>query len=110
MDRIEQKKVRRQRRKKHIRKRIAGTGDRPRLTVFRSLKQTLVEASSLSKELRDARKLGGNVTGAERVGTLLAQRAVAQGIRRVVFDRNGYKYHGRVKALAEAARKGGLVF
>jgi large subunit ribosomal protein L18 len=122
MDKTSQKGSRRTRRKKHIRKRLFGTDGRPRLTVFRSLKhiyaqliddvagRTLVEASTLSKELRESRGLGSNIKGAEQVGALLAQRAVLQGIRKVVFDRSGYKYHGRIKTLAEAARNGGLQF
>lgn len=122
MERIKQKLVRRQRRQKRIRKTIFGTPERPRLTVSRSLKhiyvqlvddtagRTLVEASSLSKELRGGLKKGSDRAAAEQVGTLLAQRAGGCGIEQVVFDRNGYKFHGRVKALAEAARKSGLKF
>jgi len=122
MERIKQKQVRRQRRQKRIRKKIFGTPERPRLTVSRSLKhiyvqlvddtagRTLVEASSLSKELRGALKKGSDRAAAEQVGVLLAQRAGGCGIEQVVFDRNGYKFHGRVKALAEAARKSGLKF
>ena len=122
MERIEQKKVRRERRQKRIRKAVFGTPDRPRLTVSRTLKhiyaqvvddtagRTLVEASSLNKEFRSALKTGGDKAAAEKVGALLAQRAGAEGIQKVVFDRNGYRFHGRVKALAEAARKAGLKF
>ena len=117
------KQVRRQRRKRHVRKRITGTPDRPRLTVFRSHKyiyaqiiddaagRTLVAASSLDSATRE--KLAdktGNQAAAEVVGTSLAARAVEAGIKSVVFDRNGYPYHGRVRKLAEAARKGGLKF
>jgi len=117
---MKQKIQRRVRRKKRVRKRISGTADRPRLTVFRSVKniyaqlvddhlgRTLAEASTLSKELRGGVGYGGNVAAAVRVGKLLGERALAQGIRQVAFDRNGYRYHGRVKALAEAAREAGL--
>ena len=108
------------RRKKRVRKRIYGTVDCPRLTVFRSLKniyaqliddaagRTLASASTMGKDLQGQVGYGGNVSAASAVGKLLAERALATGIKRVVFDRNGYKYHGRVKALAEAAREAGL--
>jgi len=120
MDRIEQKKKRRLRRKMRVRKTIFGTADCPRLTVSRSLQniyaqliddgagRTLAEASSVSKELAGSLKSGGNKQAAAEVGKLLGQRAGAKGISRAVFDRNGYKFHGRVKALAEAAREAGL--
>jgi large subunit ribosomal protein L18 len=115
-----EKAVRRQRRKKRIRKAIFGTPERPRLTVFRSLKHlyaqliddttgnTLVAADTRTKEFRDGGDSGGNVAAAKRVGKLLGERAAAKGIRQAAFDRNGYKYHGRVKALADAAREAGL--
>jgi large subunit ribosomal protein L18 len=105
-----------------LRRRVRGTAARPRLAVFRSLKhisaqlidddagRTLVAADSRSKEFRQRHGSGGNVAAARAVGELLAQRARAAGIERVVFDRGGYMYHGRVKALAEAARAGGLQF
>ena len=110
--------------KRHYRLRrwVRGTAARPRLAVFRSLNhiyaqvvddetgRTLVEADSRSKEFRTGQPRGGNVAAAKAVGTLLAQRAKAAGLGRVVFDRGGYKYHGRVKALADAARAGGLEF
>ncbi|ACX52603.1 MULTISPECIES: 50S ribosomal protein L18 [Ammonifex] len=111
----------REKRRLRVRKKIHGTAERPRLNVFRSLKHiyaqiidddrgvTLVSASSLSPELR-GKINGGNVEGAAAVGRLLAEKARAKGITKVVFDRAGYKYHGRVKALAEAAREGGLEF
>ena len=115
-----QKKMQRRiRRKKHVRKVVSGTGDRPRLTVFRSNKniyaqivddaqgQTLVSASSREK---DQSTVGGNIDAAKAVGEALAAKAVGQGIKKVVFDRNGYPYHGRVRELADAARKGGLEF
>lgn len=105
-----------------VRQRVRGTAARPRLSVFRSLKhvyaqliddeagRTLVAVSSLAPELRAALKGGGNVAAARLVGELLARKATAAGIARVVFDRGGYQYHGRIKALAEAARAGGLQF
>jgi len=105
---------------KRIRQRLSGTAERPRLAVFRSVKhiyvqviddhkgRTLVSASSNEKNA--ASKSGGNIAGAKEIGKLIAQRAQAEGIKRVVFDRGGYLYHGRVKALAEAARAGGLEF
>ena len=110
--------------KRHYRLRrwVQGTAARPRLAVFRSLNhiyaqvvddetgRTLVAADSRSKEFRTGQPRGGNVAAAKAVGTLLAQRAKAAGLGRVVFDRGGYKYHGRVKALADAARAGGLEF
>lgn len=105
-----------------IRKKIAGSGQRPRLNVYRSLDhiyvqliddasgKTLLSASSLDKELRKSKKSGGNIDAAKAVGKLIADRAKAQGIEAVVFDRGGYLYHGRVKALAESARASGLKF
>jgi len=111
---------RRLRIKKRIRKKISGTPERPRMSVFRSNKniyvqliddvngRTLVSASSRVKEIR---QIQGNKTQiAAEVGKLIAQRALKAGITAVVFDRNGYLYHGRVKALAEAARQNGLKF
>jgi large subunit ribosomal protein L18 len=112
------------REKRHYRLRrwVRGTAARPRLAVFRSLNhiyaqvvddetgRTLVAADSRSKEFRAGQPRGGNVAAAKAVGTLLAQRAKAAGLARVVFDRGGFKYHGRVKALADAARAGGLEF
>ncbi len=112
----------RQRRKVSIRKRIHGTAERPRLSVFRSTKHiyaqlvddsaghTLASASTLSPELREREGCGGNRTAAEAVGQLIAQKAGENSITQVVFDRNGYLYHGRIKALADAARKAGLDF
>jgi large subunit ribosomal protein L18 len=111
------------RRKKRVRKRIRGAPDKPRLTVFRSAKHiyaqiiddiratTLVDASSLSKEYRPLiQGKGGNRAGAAMIGEFIAKRAKAKGIDKVVFDRNGFLYHGRVKALADAAREHGLKF
>jgi large subunit ribosomal protein L18 len=108
----------RQRIHARIREKLAGTAARPRLNVYRSLNhiyaqvvddqngETLVSASSLSLKL----KTGGNVAAAKEIGKAVAERAVEKGIKRVVFDRGGYLYHGRVKALADAAREAGLEF
>jgi len=105
-----------------IRQRVRGRSQAPRVNVFRSLKhiyaqiiddssgQTLVAASTLDKEVRKTLKSGGSVAAAKVVGKILADRAKAAGLTRVVFDRGGYAYHGRVKALAEAARESGLQF
>lgn len=111
------------RRKKSIRKKIRGIASHPRFCVFRSAKhiytqiindetgQTLVAASTLTSELRSQLKEGtGNIKAAKQVGAFIAQRAMEKGIKRVVFDRNGFLYHGRVKALAESAREAGLEF
>ena len=104
---------------KRIRQRVKGTPERPRLAVYRSLAhiyvqvvddragRTIVSASSNEK---DSAANGGNVAGAKEIGRLIAERAKAQGIAKVVFDRGGYLYHGRVKALADAAREAGLEF
>jgi len=112
----------RKRRHKRVRKKVFGTPERPRLNVFRSLKHiyaqiiddtaghTLVAASTLDPELRDKIKGLTKKEQAREVGFLLAKRALEKGIKRVVFDRGGYKYHGRVKALADASREGGLEF
>ena len=114
------KNVSRQKRHLRIRQNLAGTAEKPRLNVFRSNKQiyaqiidavtgkTLCSASSLDKEL--ALSNGSNVEAATAVGTLVAKRALALNIEAVVFDRGGYLYHGRVKALADAARAAGLKF
>lgn len=111
----------RHRRKQHIRKSIRGTAARPRLTVFRSARhiyaqiiddtegKTLVAASTLSEDLKGL-EAGGNIDAAKHVGQLVAKRAIEAGVSTVCFDRNGYLFHGRVKALADAAREGGLVF
>ena len=105
-----------------IRKNLNGTETRPRLCVFRSNKhiyaqivddskgRTLAAASSLDEETRGAVKQGGNIAAAKAVGKVVAKRAIDKGIQNVLFDRGGYIYHGRVKALAEAAREAGLKF
>ncbi len=119
---IKKKRLNHQRRRGRVRQKISGTGARPRLAVFRSLKHiyaqlindelgvTVAEASSLSPELKENLSNGGNIAAAESVGTLIAQKAKQEGIDGVVFDRGGHLYHGRIKALAEAARAGGLKF
>jgi large subunit ribosomal protein L18 len=105
-----------------VRKKIEGTTQRPRLNIFRSAKHmyaqiiddtkgiTLAAASTQDKELKDAVSNGGNVEAARKVGELIAKRAKENGIEKVVFDRGGYLYHGRVQALADAAREAGLEF
>ena len=110
------------RRKSRVRKKVYGDGNRPRLTVFRSLRHvyaqiidddngvTLVAASTMNKDFADQDKFGGNIEAATEIGKDLARKAMAVGIRQVRFDRNGYKYHGRIKALADAARESGLAF
>ena len=113
----------RSRRKQRVRKKVQGTAERPRLTVYRSLRhiyaqvinditgQTLIAASTLSKELRGKKlQAMGNTKAAQAVGELVAQEALERGIKKVVFDRNGFLYHGRIKTLAEAARQKGLEF
>ncbi len=121
MNKSKQKNIRRQRRRIGIRKRVSGTPTRPRLAIYRSLNHmyaqviddmagtTLVSASSRDKEAK-IDGTSGNSKAAESVGALLAQRAKAAGITEVVFDRGGFKFHGRIKAFADAARKGGLDF
>ena len=116
------KTLRRQRRKRRIRKRLFGTADRPRLSVTRSLRniavqiidddagRTLVQAGTANKDIRPDIGYGGNIQAAQRIGQIIAERAKASGIEAVVFDRNGRDYHGRLKGLAEAAREGGLKF
>ncbi len=117
------KVLRRIRRKLRIRKKIFGTAERPRLSVYRSLKHiyaqiidderghTLVSASTLDREIRPlVAGVRPKIAQAEIVGRILGERALKLGIQKVAFDRNGYKYHGRVKALAEAARQAGLQF
>ena len=110
------------RRHHRVRLRVFGTAQRPRLNVFRSnthlyaqviddtTGRTLLSASTLDKELTGTVKNGGNVTAAAAVGRLVAERALKANVTAVVFDRGGYKYHGRIKALAEAAREKGLKF
>jgi large subunit ribosomal protein L18 len=125
MERAE-KVLRRKKRHLRVRKKVVGLPDRPRLCVYKSLKhiyaqividppsgscRVLTGASTLSPEIReDVKKIKGKIEKAKLVGKLIAERAKKIGITKVVFDRSGYKYHGRVKALAEGAREGGLEF
>ncbi len=112
-----------ERRKARVRRSIkAAAGLRPRLSVFRSSKHiyaqviddkagaTVASASTMEKELRGSLKTGANIGAAKAVGKLVAERAAAKGVKEVVFDRGSYLYHGRIKALADAAREGGLSF
>jgi large subunit ribosomal protein L18 len=111
-----------QKRHRRLRRTLSGTADRPRLAVFRSnnhiyaqvidddAQSTLCAASTLDKDLRTSLKAGGTCDASEAVGQLVARRALAKGIQQVVFDRGGNLYHGRVKALADAAREAGLQF
>ena len=115
---IRQRNVIRQRVHFRIRQKMQGTAERPRLNVYRSLNhiyaqiiddakgETLLSASTLAAKA----KTGGNVAAAKQVGKLVAERAIEKGIKKVVFDRGGYLYHGRIKALADAAREAGLEF
>jgi large subunit ribosomal protein L18 len=112
----------RQRRGFRVRKRVRGTSERPRLTVFRSHKhvyaqivddstgRTLASASTVDKDLASEVKYGGNKTAAATIGKAIAKRAIAAGVNQVAFDRGSCQYHGRVAALADAAREGGLKF
>jgi large subunit ribosomal protein L18 len=121
-DKNKDKQIRLQRRKWSVRARIFGTPQRPRLSVFRSDKhiyaqliddyagKTLAAASSTVNEVRGDLKNGGNIEAAKRVGRAIAERAKSAGITMAAFDRGGRKYHGRIKALADAAREGGLKF
>ena len=122
MDRNKKKTIRRGRRKTGIRKRILGMPERPRLSVFRSAKHiygqviddskdaVLATASTMEPDLRESLKWGGNCEAAAVVGKRLGERSLEKGIKAVFFDRNGLKYHGRVKALGDAAREAGLSF
>jgi large subunit ribosomal protein L18 len=119
MDKAKDRVVARKRIKERIRSKVHGTSERPRLAVFRSLKhmyaqviddasgKTIVSASSRDK---DAATKGANAAAAKALGTLIAKKAKDKGIKRVVFDRGGYLYHGNIKALADAARENGLEF
>ena len=121
-DKQREKALRLQRRKWSVRNTLSGTAERPRLSVFRSDKhiyaqvindfdgRTLAAASSIAADVRGDLRNGGNLEAAKRVGKAIAERAKAAGVSQVAFDRGGRKYHGRVKALADAAREGGLKF
>ena len=122
----EEKVFKRERRHRRVRKTVSGTKERPRLAVYRSLKHmycqliddtaqkgeraTLACASTVAPDVKEAVKKTGNKQAATAIGTKIAEKALALGIKHVSFDRGGFRYHGRVKALAEAARKGGLKF
>jgi large subunit ribosomal protein L18 len=122
MDHQKAKKIRQLRRRRHVRGKIVGTAERPRLSVFRSSKHiyaqliddlsgvTLVTTSSLAVEVKKDLTYGGNIKGATAVGKRLAEVAKEKGIQQVAFDRGHYRYHGRIKALADAAREAGLKF
>ena len=112
----------RKKRQVRVRRKITGSVERPRLCIFRSTKHiyaqiiedttgtTLVAASTLSAEIADGLKSGGNIEAAKAVGKAIAEKALAKDIKQIVFDRNGFLYHGRIKALADAAREAGLTF
>jgi large subunit ribosomal protein L18 len=116
------KDAHRQRVHARVRTKVTGTPERPRLCVYRSVGhiyvqviddrggRTLCSASSVDKETKKGLKGGGNIAAAKNIGKIIAERAQAAGVSKVVFDRGGYKYHGRVKALADAAREAGLQF
>ena len=123
--RMKTKEDRRERIKHRIRKRVQGTDARPRLTVFRSVAhmyvqvvddmsgKTIASASTVEPTLKGSMKKdarGGNIAGAKAIGRTIAERLIEKGVKRVVFDRNGFLYHGRVKAVADAAREAGLEF
>ena len=122
MSKIRTNKARRVMRHARVRRKVGGTSERPRLSVYRSLNHvyaqviddsqgiTLASASSLESAVKTQKNGKNKIDVAEIVGGLVSERAKEKGISRIVFDRGGYKYHGRVKALADAARKGGLVF
>ena len=116
----ESKNIVRVRVHERIRHKVRGSGERPRLAVYRSLKHIYAQviddhkghtvAAASSSEKNSSVKAGGNLAGAKEVGRLVAERAKEKGIAKVIFDRGGYLYHGRIKALAEAAREAGLEF
>ena len=120
MDIQKQKQIRRSRRRTGIRKRVIGTPDRPRLSIYRSLNHVYVQviddlagktlASASTRDKGFSAGATGNVAAAQAVGAAIAEKAKSAGVKAVAFDRGGFRYHGRVKALADAARKGGLEF
>ena len=117
-----ERRLARKKRQVRVRKKVTGSTERPRLCIFRSSKhiyaqiiedvsgKTLVTASTVAKGAADSVKYSGNVEAAKLVGKQIAEKALAKDIKQVVFDRNGFLYHGRVKALADAAREAGLTF
>ncbi len=116
------KEAARLKRKKRIRKKVSGTAERPRLCVYKSLQniyaqlvdddahRVITGVSSLTAEVKAATPYGGNAGSAKKVGEAMAKKALALGVKEIIFDRNGFKYHGRIKALADGAREGGLIF
>lgn len=122
MEKTDAKMRARKIRQRRVRRKVQGTLERPRLSVFRSAKhiyaqviddsanRVLVAVSSLSKDFRATGQSGGNVTGATLVGQMVAEKALQRGLQQVVFDRNGFLYHGRIKAVALGAREKGLQF
>ena len=122
MGSLDLKKKARLKRKQRIRKKLAGTSERPRLSVFRSARhiyaqiiddengKTLVSASSNEKAVKEQPRFESKVAAASHIGKLVGERAVEKGIRKVVFDRGGFLYHGRVKAISDGAREAGLQF
>lgn len=122
MNVAKERRVARNKRQVRVRRKVRGSQERPRLCVFRSAKHiyaqiiedvtgtTLVSVSTVSKELGGDLKTSGNIDAAKLVGKAIAERALANNINQVVFDRNGFLYHGRIKALADAAREAGLSF
>ncbi len=122
MDNIKKKYKKRLKRRKGIRKKVFGSKERPRLSVFRSSKNiycqiiddtdgvTLASASTMAKDIKEKMPYGGNAKAAELVGQKIAEEAAKLGITKIVFDRGGYKYHGRVKALADSARNNNLAY
>ena len=122
MGAVDKKRLSRLKRKLRIRKKINGTDEQPRLSVFRSSKhvcaqiindisgQTLVAASTYEKQVKSQPKFESKIAAANYVGKLIAERAIEKGIKGIVFDRNGYLYHGRIKAVSDGAREAGLKF
>lgn len=122
MSLLDQKKRARLRRKKSIRKRLSGSEQRPRLCVFRSARhiyaqlvddisgRTLVSASTVEKEIQEKSSFSNKIEAAVFIGERIARKAMEKGIQRVVFDRSGFLYHGRIKAVSDGARKAGLIF
>jgi large subunit ribosomal protein L18 len=120
---IKDKKANRLKRKRRVRKKIEGSSERPRLTVFKTARHiyaqliddsngiTLLSASTISKDIKSkAKGIGGNIKGAKLIGETLGKKGKQKGVEEIVFDRNGFLYHGRIKALADAARENGLKF
>ncbi len=121
-DKVELKKKKREKIKMRVRKKVRGTAEKPRLTVYKSNKyiyvqaidddggRTIASASSIEKDFREKQDRTKGIEASKLVGEMIAERLISKGIKKVVFDRNGYKYHGKVKALADGARGKGLEF